>query len=280
MKKVKFKKIAIIFIIVCSLFFIFNEKGLIIAKGQGYRALKVFAQVRNTEVMSYFLTYETEHFILRYKDKDENVVRNVARLFEDSYRAVNEEYGYYHNSKMIVFIYEDQQTMWDYQWSVRGQAVMGFYSMGIIHILSPNAYQENKLNPIDFFEKNGPILHEYVHKVVDDISSGNVELWLTEGIALYEEYEKVGIEWAKNFEYEKLFGANELRNTFVTIEEIQAYRQSFDAVRIIIETYGKDKLLKVLELLGEGNNLDNAFIETYGFSVDEYLNNNLTQLLK
>ncbi len=279
MKVQKLKKTAVFLILICSLLFVFNEKSLIIAKSQGYKALKVFVQVRNTEIMSYFYTYETEHFILRYKEKDENIIRNVARIFEESYNLINQEYNYYPKNKMIVFVYEDQQHMWDYQSSVRGQAVMGFYSMGIIHILSPNAYEENKLNPIDFFAENGPILHEYTHKVVDDITRGNIELWLTEGIALYEEYEKIGIEWAPRFEYETLFTADELRNNFISIREVQAYRQSFDAVKIIIEAYGKDKLMQVLQLLRSGNSLDAAFLRVYGFSANEYLNNDLTQLL-
>lgn len=281
MKKINFKKIIIASIIVFALFIVFSEKGFMLARAQGYKALKVFAQVRNTEVMSDFLTYETEHFILRYKEQDENIIRNVSRLFEDSYDAVKDEYSYYaENNKMMVFVYHNQQTMWDLQASVRGQAVMGFYSMGIIHILSPNAYNENTLDPIDFFAKNGPILHEYTHKVLDDLTKGNIELWLTEGIALYEEYEKLNIEWAPGFEYQRLFTAEELRNNFISIEEVQAYRQSFDAVRIIIDEYGKDKLMQVLELLGIGKGLDEAFVDVYGFSADEYLNNNLTQLLK
>ncbi|MFZ5353958.1 MAG: peptidase MA family metallohydrolase [Bacillota bacterium] len=279
MKK-KLLVVIITMVITFAYIFSFNDKAYFLAREQGYKALKVFASVKNSELMEDFLIYETEHFTIKYRERDENIIRNVGRLLEESYDALNKEYSYEPEGKTAVYVYESQQQMWEYQNEVRGQAVMGFYSMGDLHILSPNAYDENKLNFVDFFEKHGPIMHEYMHKLADDITGGNIELWFTEGIALYEEYEKLGIEWAPDFDYEKLFSAEELRKNFMGIEETQAYRQSFDAIDILIKEYGKTKLYETLILLGQGYSLDKAFMAVYGFTADSFLDTQLAALLE
>ncbi|MGE5632931.1 MAG: hypothetical protein ACM3TR_17830, partial [Caulobacteraceae bacterium] len=172
--KNKLKKLLIVLTFVSVLFFFSNGKGYLTAKIEGYRALKVFAYIKNTELMSEFNTYETEHFILRYTTKDADIIRDVGKVLERSYRAVGEDYGYYSKAKTLVFMYDSQKSMWEYQRSVSGQAVMGFYNMGIIHILSPKVYRSSSQIRSGNFDKDGPILHEYTHRVVDDMSAGNV----------------------------------------------------------------------------------------------------------
>ncbi|MDD4504185.1 MAG: hypothetical protein PHS15_05090, partial [Clostridiaceae bacterium] len=164
MKK-RIRLLTIVLTIVSVLFFFINDKGFIAAKMQGYKALKVFAYVKSSELTPGFNIYETENFIIKYTNKDEDVVRDIGRIFEKSCKVEGMHYGYYPKDKIIVFVYGDQESMWDYQHSVRGQAVMGLYNLGIIHVLSPKAYlNQMQINAKDF-EVNGPILHEYVHRV-------------------------------------------------------------------------------------------------------------------
>lgn len=264
-------KLAIVLTIVSVLFFFTNDKGLIAAKMQGYKALKVFAHVKSSELTSEFNIYETEHFIIKYTDKDENVVRDIGRIFEKSYKVEGMHYSYYPKNKTIVFVYNNQESMWDYQQSVSGQAVMGLYNMGIIHVLSPKAYlSQMQINEKDF-EVNGPILHEYVHRVIDDRSGGNVELWLTEGLALYEEYAVDGAEWAKGFTYDRYYTGNELRRNFMGLDETQSYRQSYDIVKGLIEQYGRERISSLLDELKSGNTLDDAFLKIYGEDLNEFI---------
>lgn len=272
-------KATIASILICVIILASDAKNIMMIKAQGYKAVKAFVQIQSSS-LSDFYTYETEHFVIRYSSNDENIVRNVARLFEESYWILNQEYVYAPNGKTLVFIYESKQQMWEYQKVVEGQAIMGFYRMGVLHILSPNTYPENAFDFADYYKNNGPIMHEYAHKLLDDISGGNIEMWLTEGIALYEEYEKLGIEWAPNYCYQRLFSAYEIRNSFMIIDETQAYRQSFDAVSILIHEFGKDKLYELLRLLRKGFNMNQAFLAIYGFSADEFLDTQLEVLLK
>jgi len=270
MKK-RIAKLVIVLTVVSVLFFFTGSKGLIAAKMQGYKALKVFAHIQSSELTPEYKIYETENFIIKYTDKDKDIVKDIGRIFEKSYKTEGTHYDYYPENKTIVFVYNDQESMWDYQKSVNGQAVMGLYNMGIIHVLSPKAYLNQTQINAKAFEENGPILHEYVHRVIDDRSGGNVELWLTEGIALYEEYAVYKTEWAEGISSERCFTADELRNNFMQLPEIQAYKQSYDIVKGLIAQYGREKINKMLDELKKGNTLEVAFFRIYGQELNGYI---------
>ena len=270
MKK-KITRLAIVLTLVSVLFFFAGDKGLIAAKMQGYKALKVFAQVKSSGLTQPFQIYETDNFIIKYTEADKDIVEDIGKIFEKSRKVEGMRYGYYPENKIMVFMYEDQKSMWDYQQSVRGQAVMGLYNMGIIHILSPKAYLSEKQLEEKDFEKGGPILHEYVHSVIDEKSGGNVELWLTEGIALYEEYAVDGVLWAPGFSYDRYFTGSELREDFMQLEETQSYRQSYDIVKGLIEQHGKESIIALLGELKNGNTMDKAFLSVYGYELNGYI---------
>lgn len=267
----RINKLAIVLTLVSVLFFFTADKGLIAAKMQGYKALKVFAQVQSSELTPEFKVYETENFTIKYTAEDEDIIEDIAGIFEKSYRTEGDSYGYYPKVKTIVFVYNDQQSMWSYQKSVNGQAVMGLYHMGIIHVLSPKAYLDKEQLEKKLFEADGPILHEYVHKIIDDRSGGNVELWLTEGLALYEENAVYGTEWAEGFTYESYYTGEELRNDFMKLDETQSYKQSYDIVKGLIEQYGRESISSLLDELKKGNTLDEAFVRIFDMKLEAYM---------
>jgi hypothetical protein len=143
--------------------------------------------------------------------------------------------------------------------------------MGIIHVLSPKGYLNQMQVITKQFEENGPILHEYVHRVIDDKSGGNLELWLTEGLALYEEYAVYGTQWAEGFSYERYYSSNELRKGFMDLDETQSYKQSYDIVKGLIEEYGRKDMSSMLDELKKGNTMEYAFNKIYGVQLNEYI---------
>jgi hypothetical protein len=196
-------------------------------------------------------------------------------MFEDSYYAALEQYGYTSSEKTVVIIYKDQDEFWNYQKAIKGQAVMGLYNAGTIHVLSPNAFHEQQQNSMEYFKKNGPVLHEYTHKVVDELSGGNIELWLTEGLALYEEYRVNNTEWAPDFVYDRYLGSQEMREGFMYADEVQSYRQSFDMVKFLIDNYGMERMQLLLQELKSGNNTDDAFLKIYGITANEFIDSEM-----
>ena len=270
MKK-RITRLAIVLTLVAVLFFFTNDRGFTTAKMQGYKVLKVFAHVQGSELTPEFKIYETENFIIKYTEEDADIVEDIGSIFEKSYEVEGRNYGYHPEDKTLVFLYNDQQSLWAYQKSVKGQAVMGVYHIGIVHVLSPKAYLDQEQLKEKQFDEDGPILHEYVHRIIDDRSGGNVELWFTEGLAVYEEYAVYGTEWAEGFRYERYYTSNELRNSFMELDETQSYKQSYDVVRGLIEQYGREKISRVLDELKTGKNLEEAFYNVYGMELDEYI---------
>jgi hypothetical protein len=221
------------------------------------------------------MEYQTEHFTIKYRPEDENNIREIAKMFEESYGEAVKQFGYSTSKKTMVIIYKDQNEFWDYQKSIQGQAVMGLYNLGTIHVLSPNAYKDQQQGYMRFFIKNGPVLHEYTHKVVDELTGGNVELWLTEGLALYEEYKVNKTEWAPGFEYKRYFNSQEMREGFMYADEIQSYRQSFDMIKYLIDIYGMDRTQMLFNDLKGGSSTDEAFLKIYGVTADEFINSDV-----
>ena len=273
------KKSSVTLFIIISLIAILvisGDKGINTAKMQGYKALKVFAQIKDEQIVtSDFMEYQTEHFIIKYRPVDENIIRDTANMFEESYNTAVEEFNYKSEDKTVVIIYKDQNEFWSYQKSIQGQAVMGLYNMGTIHVLSPTAYKDQAQNSMEYFKKNGPVLHEYTHKVVDELTAGNVELWLTEGLALYEEYKIMGTEWAPGYEYETYFISREIREGFMYADEVQSYRQSFDMIKYLIDNYGMEKMQLLLQELKIGNSTDDAFLKIYKVTADEFIDSKI-----
>ena len=76
--KNRIKTLMIVLTLASVLFFFISDKGLISAKMHGYKALKVFAQVQSSSLTSEFNIYETENFIIKYTDEDEDVVRDIG----------------------------------------------------------------------------------------------------------------------------------------------------------------------------------------------------------
>ena len=270
------KKLSAVFLIIISIIttlVVSGDKGISTAKMQGYKALKVFVQIKDEQIItSDFMEYQTEHFILKYRQSDENIIRDTANMFEDSYDVALKEFGYGSKEKTVVIIYQDQNEFWNYQKSIQGQAVMGLYNMGTIHVLSPNAYKGQEQNSMNFFKSDGPVLHEYTHKVVDELTGGNIELWLTEGLALYEEYEVNGTEWAQGYEYERYLISQEIREGFMYADEVLSYKQSFDMIKYLIDSYGMEKMQSLMEELKAGNSTDEAFLKIYGVTADQFIN--------
>lgn len=269
------KKLLMTLIILVSIIttvVIAGDKGINTVKMQGYKALKVFVQIRDEQIVtSDFMEYQTEHFTIKYRQEDENIIRETANMFEESYDAASQQYGYYSSEKTVVIIYKNQDEFWKYQESIRGQAVMGLYNAGTIHVISPNAFLNQEQSSMEYFKKNGPVLHEYTHKVIDELSGGNIELWLTEGLAVYEEYRVYNTEWAPDFVYERYLSAQEMREGFMYADEVQSYRQSFDMIKYLIDNYGMKKMELLLQELRSGSNTDEAFLKVYGVTASEFI---------
>jgi hypothetical protein len=226
---------------------------------------------------------QTEHYLIKYLPVDEDSVELVAEAAEEAYTSVSTSLGQQPAKQTTIVIYPDNASLaasfgWD-----KNEKALGVYWGGTIRILSPDAWLSN-LGQRDRFIKEGPMVHEFTHLIVDEITKGNYNRWWTEGIAQYTEKKITGFEFADPFVGGQEFHYYTLENlekNFDSLDQSVAYWESLQAVNYLVDNYGEEKLYTILRYLGNGDSMTKATEKALGtdykaFAADfyEYLENN------
>lgn len=195
---------------------------------------------------------ETTHFIVRYKEKNIDDAIITAKIAEKYYKDVTEMYGHNPKHKVDMIIYDNAEEMLKNTNLKEDIPPIGVYYSGIIHILQPEKWIDDEKNLYEIYEQEGPVVHEFAHLIIDEITKGNYPLWLTEGLALYTEYSMTGFEIGPPLEEDDDISIKSLNNDFQAMDQQLAYRKSFDIVKDISEDIGFDKFNIMLSNLGQG----------------------------
>lgn len=213
---------------------------------------------------------ETKNFIIRYETEDKEVIDLVAKAAENKYQEVNEVFNYSPKEKSIIIVYNDPQKLMENSNLNQGKPPMGVYYASTIQIINPRYWISEDQDMEDIFINEGPMVHEYTHLVVDDIAKGNYPLWFTEGLALYQEYLQTGYEWGKDLRYpEKPYSVDKLTKNFGDLDEILAYKRSFQLVKGLAEREGLESLSQLLRELNKGRTFEEAHKRVFGKSINE-----------
>jgi hypothetical protein len=120
------------------------------------------------------------------------------------------------------------------------------------------------------------IVHELTHVLVGHLTFsclGDVPTWLDEGLAMYSEGE---LDPASQSQLDAAAHAD----TLLTLRSLSAgfsedaskahlsYNQSYSVIKFMIETYGQDRMSSLLLGLRDGQTIDQALMQTYGFNVE------------
>ena len=121
------------------------------------------------------------------------------------------------------------------------------------------------------------LAHELGHLVTHQITfspyGAILPTWLDEGLAMHAEGEPDPYlqSWLKKaISEQSLISVRSLSSPFSAKPEEAyiSYAQSQSTVEFLLQNYGKDKMLRLLTLLKEGNTCDEALTEVYGFDQD------------
>jgi len=145
---------------------------------------------------------------------------------------------------------------------------VSFYEYGIIAIGIPT----NELS-----WGKGAIAHELGHMITHQITfspyGANLAFWLDEGLAMYAEdkpdpYIESALE--KAIAQHNLISVRSLASPFSAIpaKAYISYGESQSIVAFLIQNYGGDKMLQLLNLFKQGSTNDDALIQVYGFDQD------------
>ena len=132
------------------------------------------------------------------------------------------------------------------------------------------------ISPYDLDWGRDAIVHELTHVLVGHLTFsclGDVPTWLNEGLAVYSEGE---LDPPSQEQLEEAIRSD----TLLTVHSLSAgfsevsdkaylsYSQSYSITKFLIETYGQEKMTSLLVGLREGNAIDDALMQTYGFNID------------
>ncbi|MGB8708085.1 MAG: peptidase MA family metallohydrolase, partial [Dehalococcoidia bacterium] len=123
----------------------------------------------------------------------------------------------------------------------------------------------------------GALAHELGHMVTHQITfspyGANLPFWLDEGLAMYAEgkpdpYLVSVLE--KAITQHNLISVRSLASPFSALTEQAyiSYAESQSLVPFLIQNYGRDKMLQLLNLFKEGSTYDEALTQVYGFDQD------------
>lgn len=218
-------------------------------------------------------TLESDHFLVRYQDQDADVAGLVLATAEKYYGPVSGVLGYTPEEKVPIIIYPDRASLnKSFGWDAAENA-MGVYWAGVIRILSPKAWAGQGEDLAREFASQGPVAHEYAHLVVDYLTGGNYPRWLTEGVAQYVEREVTGFQFpaVKVESGDELYDLAQLGKEFDSLpNQALAYHQSLSAVDYFVERFGFASLQALLLALGQGKDLNSAFLHTTGQDLNTF----------
>jgi len=217
-----------------------------------------------------FNQYQSEHYDIKYTSIDEPYVKLVAGVAEEAYDTVSSMFGMEPVGRTVIVVYPDSSSLArSFGWDKDANA-MGIYWAGSIRILSPREWlgeQDMQL----YFAREGPMVHEFAHLMVDEMSGGNYNRWWTEGVAQYVEKKVTGFEFSspgnQKVEYYQL---KQLAKKFDELDQSIAYWESLQAAEYIADRYGQDSLFNITRQLGQGKSLEQAIENTLAIPYTEW----------
>ncbi|MFZ5595926.1 MAG: peptidase MA family metallohydrolase [Bacillota bacterium] len=238
-------------------------------RGYAYGLYREAARVQAEYKYRNLSTLEGDHIRVKYQERDSKYAAMVLEASEKFYVPVAEKYGLKTGDKVTVLIYPNKEELnASFGWPSSENA-MGVYWAGVIRILSPGAWVEDK-SPAEMredFINLGPMAHELTHLAVDYATRGNCPRWLTEGLAQMEEYHLTGFRFSyrQGESGGEFYSLGEMDRTFDELpDQALAYRESLSAVEYIESVYGEGKLHEIVSLLGSGRSMDQSITIALG----------------
>ncbi len=184
-----------------------------------------------------------------YYKTEKEYAELIQRQADTYYTMIAKDFEWNKKEKINFILFETKE---DFMSSLfyRGNITMGAYYNGVIGVLSPNLWENQKQywkKTDDFLEKR-PVVHEMIHFAVDDKTMGNCEEFLSEGIALYYEKKYTGFSMPVS---KGQITTKELQQNFDKLDSSFAYWKSYEWVQKFVECYGEKTLQKALQQMAE-----------------------------
>ena len=210
----------------------------------------------------------SEQITLYWYNDDPNFAQQLMVAAEDSLQRLTTDTGLLLEQPAKIYIYASFDDLrgalvYPQEWT-GGVAFSGY---GVIAIgISPDNLDWGKR----------AMAHELSHLVVHQGVFGPFGLiptWLDEGLALYAEgdlrsdlRERFDEAMSRN----ELISVRSLSSSFPADpdEARLSYAESFILVEFLLDSYGRDRMLELLDVFQEGSGYEDALTQVYGFDMD------------
>ncbi len=209
----------------------------------------------------------TRHFLIRYDGGavDALLVNEISNFLEETYQQLGSRFEAYPSTPFIVVLYPRQQFF--------RVTDMPYWAGGVNDgkIKLPMKGIETITN-----ELREVLIHELTHSFVRFKTSENCPAWLQEGLAQNSEGKTLGPDGMEALSQlimrKQLPSVADLEGGFTGANSTMAailYAQSLSFTEFLINHYLAYQLNELLENLGKGSDMNEAFQATYGESLPE-----------
>lgn len=236
-----------------------------------------------------FSTLEADGIIVRM-DKHEAEVygSRVLALLSDAEKVLGPKYNATLRKPIFVEIFPQQDDFAIRTFGLPGGA--GYLGVCFGNLITANSPTSQGDTPANW---ESVLWHEFCHVVTLQKTNNRMPRWLSEGISVYEEVEQ-DRSWGQSMNpmYKSMILSDDftqlsnLSSAFLRPKSARhldfAYYESSLAVRYLIETHGRELLIKTLEDLGMGVPIEDAFSRRFGAaeSLDADFEKYATELAK
>jgi hypothetical protein len=243
-----------------------------IQRGQIWQKISRFAAGQEIRFnTARFQELQTAHFKIKYTQTDNDYANIIADSAEKAYSLVSNKMNTERQPKTTIVVYPNSQSLaksfgWD-----KNEKALGVYWAGTIRILSPHEWLNQAYNEEEF-QTDGPLVHEYVHLIVDDMTGGNYNRWWTEGVAQYIEKQITGFQFddPQDVTAGQIYTFQELDKNFDELDQQISYWVSRKAVEFIASQYGDEKIYTIMDYLAQGNSLYQAIEKATGTDFNDF----------
>jgi len=202
-----------------------------------------------------------------YKD-NQSFAQQLIGAAEDSLQRLTSDTGLLLEQPTKIYIYssfDDLRGALVYPQEWTGGVAFSDYGVILIGISPDNLAWGKRA-----------MAHELSHLVVHQAVFGPFGLlptWLDEGLALYAEGElrsDLRERFDEAMSRNELISVRSLSSSFPTDpdEARLSYAESFVLVEFLLDSYGRDRMLELLDVFQGGSGYDDALTQVYGFDMD------------
>ena len=217
-----------------------------------------------------FVTEETKNFIVRWDSEKDFVLKHfLPQYVEKAYPVITDHFGYKPPAKTVFDMFPDHK--W-FSARISGMPFIATVGASFGKIFAMDSPKNSAFNWRKVLE------HEFTHVITLQQTNFNITFWFTEGIATRWEQSPRIVDWDRMLVrmkvFDKLVPLDELDSWFTRPKSMDyrqwAYAQSELTVEYIYDKWGREAIVKMLNMYAENKSTEEIIKECLGISQDEF----------